>query len=189
MEETLRLHGEEVFRSCSNCGPRSGGVHQWLHPNDASLGQLSLENAWYETDCWLSEDLQEFLDSLGGELNAYAVSNLVGEIDDYLYDAEIGALRQESYWRRGEVCRVASQEGLLEIRLPTPIDLLGGRFRMRLCYSEPDCFEGLVSLHLHAKNIDDVLSKQLQNDEMDLAQRRGNGWVARFLDTGNRHES
>ncbi|MGJ9452894.1 hypothetical protein ACX3T3_09820 [Actinotignum schaalii] len=126
---------------------------------------------WYTPGSWLSNDLADIGNMLGTDTSRdFSMALIAGHIDDLLESAKLGELNRD----QASICK--RQPGVVEIRLPEPIELEQIRLLIRIYYGEPPEWGGLVSLCLGAKD-DSPNWKTQQNASIDLAQQRGEFWL------------
>lgn len=165
----LRMHDGDYLRSCTASGD---GIYVWIHPSEHNLEGVE---DWLDGQSWIGVDLDDLTEDWSDE----AYNFFVGEVDSLLDRAKLGDLSEDAYSMRirHDACRIASQPGVAELRLRDPVTIGNTEYRARIYYSEPDCFDGLVSLMLHLKPRDSRDWRRIQNQAIAEAQTRGDRWV------------
>ncbi|PHP51807.1 hypothetical protein BW737_014105 [Actinomyces ruminis] len=105
---------------------------------------------------------------------------LLADLEDLIRAAESGELTFDSTYTKGVVChaggKVAGVEDVLEARIARTFNLDGRRRHLRLYFTEPSDFAGMLLLLGLQHKGDGELGLEEQNEHIREAQRRFDRW-------------
>lgn len=159
MVKTLKLAQPPGIRS-------TGGLH---HPYQvAATGSAKLPDFLCDLNEFCAHySIEEFNRTIRADLYATVAKALEGTLT---YECEMQGAGS------GTVCKIASQQGVLEARLEGTASA-GKRLHVRLFFSEPESVDGLILLLGTLLKEDYPIGKPQQNQHAGVCQRRGDDWL------------